>query len=26
LLSQLELVGPTPPALMREFWQHAVTT
>jgi CubicO group peptidase (beta-lactamase class C family) len=26
LLSQLELAGPTPPALMREFWQHAVTT
>ena len=26
LLSQLELTGPTPPALMREFWQHAVTT
>ena len=25
LLSQLELAGPTPPALMREFWQHAVT-
>jgi CubicO group peptidase (beta-lactamase class C family) len=26
LLSQLELADPTPPALMREFWQHAVTT
>ena len=26
LLSQLELAGPTPPGLMREFWQHAVTT
>jgi CubicO group peptidase (beta-lactamase class C family) len=26
LLSHLELAGPTPPALMREFWQHAVTT
>lgn len=26
LLSQLELAGPTPPALMREFWQHAVTS
>ena len=26
LLSQLEVAGPTPPALMREFWQHAVTT
>ena len=23
LLSQLELAGPTPPALMRDFWQHA---
>ena len=26
LLSQLELAGPTAPARMREFWQHAVTT
>ena len=26
LLSQLELAGPTPPALMREFWRHAVNT
>jgi CubicO group peptidase (beta-lactamase class C family) len=26
LLSQLELAGPTPPALMRQFWQHAATT
>ena len=23
LLSQLETAGPTPPALMRDFWQHA---
>jgi hypothetical protein len=23
LLSQLELAGPTPPALMRDFWRHA---
>lgn len=23
LLSQLELAGPTPPALMRDFWQYA---
>jgi CubicO group peptidase (beta-lactamase class C family) len=23
LLSQLELAGPAPPALMRDFWQHA---
>jgi len=23
LLSQLELSGPAPPALMRDFWQHA---
>jgi len=23
LLSQLETSGPTPPALMRDFWQHA---
>jgi CubicO group peptidase (beta-lactamase class C family) len=26
LLSQLELAGPTPPALMREFWRHTATT
>ncbi len=25
LLSQLELAGPTPPALMRDFWRHAAT-
>lgn len=23
LLSQLQMAGPTPPALMRDFWQHA---
>jgi CubicO group peptidase (beta-lactamase class C family) len=23
LLSQLEMAGPTPPALMRDFWRHA---
>jgi CubicO group peptidase (beta-lactamase class C family) len=23
LLSQLQTAGPTPPALMRDFWQHA---
>ena len=23
LLSQLELAGPTAPALMRDFWRHA---
>ena len=23
LVSQLELAGPTPPALMRDFWRHA---
>jgi CubicO group peptidase (beta-lactamase class C family) len=25
LLSQLELAGPTPPALMRDFWRYAAT-
>ncbi len=25
LLSQLELAGPTPPALMRDFWRHAAS-
>jgi hypothetical protein len=23
LLNQVELAGPTPPALMRDFWRHA---
>jgi hypothetical protein len=23
VLSQLEMAGPTAPALMRDFWQHA---
>ena len=25
LLTQLEMSGPTPPALMREFWRYAAT-
>ena len=25
LLSQLELAGPTPPALMRDLWRHAAS-
>ena len=25
LLSQTEMAGPTPPALMRDFWRHAAT-
>jgi CubicO group peptidase (beta-lactamase class C family) len=25
LLSQLEMAGPTPPALMRDFWRHAAS-
>jgi len=23
VLSQVEMAGPTPPALMRDFWRHA---
>jgi CubicO group peptidase (beta-lactamase class C family) len=26
LLSQLELAGPTSPALMQDFWRHAAST
>jgi CubicO group peptidase (beta-lactamase class C family) len=25
LLTQVEMSGPTPPAVMRDFWQHAAS-